>query len=71
MQHNFRPSGIKGCFQAGKIADVADHAGHFAFQPSQGEQNNEWCWGYRENEPLDGFDPYSNSKSCSELVTHS
>lgn len=33
--------------------------------------NNEWCWGYRETEPLDGFDPYSNSKSCSELVTHS
>lgn len=33
--------------------------------------NNEWCWGYREEEPLDGFDPYSNSKSCSELVTHS
>lgn len=32
--------------------------------------NNEWVWGYRENEPLDGFDPYSNSKSCSELVTH-
>lgn len=34
-------------------------------------KNNEWYWGYRENEPLDGFDPYSNSKSCSELVTHS
>lgn len=34
-------------------------------------KNNEWCWGYRENEPLDGFDPYSNSKSCSELVTRS
>lgn len=33
--------------------------------------NNEWTWGYRENEPLDGFDPYSNSKSCSELITHS
>ena len=33
--------------------------------------NREWEWGYRENEPLDGFDPYSNSKSCSELVTHS
>lgn len=32
--------------------------------------NNEWCWGYREDEQLDGFDPYSNSKSCSELVTH-
>ncbi|MEG1549641.1 MAG: CDP-glucose 4,6-dehydratase [Ruthenibacterium sp.] len=34
-------------------------------------QNNEWAWGYREDEKLDGFDPYSNSKSCSELVTHS
>ena len=32
--------------------------------------NREWEWGYRENEPLDGFDPYSNSKSCSELITH-
>ncbi|OUN79918.1 CDP-glucose 4,6-dehydratase [Flavonifractor sp. An52] len=32
--------------------------------------NREWAWGYRENEELDGFDPYSNSKSCSELVTH-
>ena len=34
-------------------------------------ENKEWQWGYRENEPLDGFDPYSNSKSCSELITHS
>lgn len=34
-------------------------------------KNQEWVWGYRETEPLDGFDPYSNSKSCSELVTHS
>lgn len=33
-------------------------------------ENKEWVWGYREDEPLDGFDPYSNSKSCSELVTH-
>lgn len=33
--------------------------------------NREWVWGYRETDPLDGFDPYSNSKSCSELVTHS
>ena len=33
-------------------------------------ENKEWAWGYRENEPLDGYDPYSNSKSCSELVTH-
>ncbi len=33
--------------------------------------NREWVWGYREDDILDGFDPYSNSKSCSELVTHS
>lgn len=34
-------------------------------------RNKEWNWGYRENEELNGFDPYSNSKSCSELVTSS
>lgn len=34
-------------------------------------KNSEWEWGYRENDVLDGFDPYSNSKSCSELVTSS
>lgn len=34
-------------------------------------ENKEWLWGYRENENLCGHDPYSNSKSCSELVTHS
>lgn len=33
--------------------------------------NKEWWWGYREDDNLDGYDPYSNSKSCSELVTHS
>ncbi len=33
--------------------------------------NREWEWGYRETDELDGYDPYSNSKSCSELVTHS
>ena len=32
-------------------------------------ENKEWVWGYRENEPMGGFDPYSNSKGCSELVT--
>lgn len=34
-------------------------------------ENKEWVWGYREDEPLGGFDPYSNSKACSELVTAS
>lgn len=32
-------------------------------------RNLEWEWGYRETDALDGYDPYSNSKSCSELVT--
>ncbi len=34
-------------------------------------ENKEWEYGYRENEPLDSYDPSSNSKSCSELMTHS
>ncbi|MDR3654045.1 MAG: CDP-glucose 4,6-dehydratase [Paludibacter sp.] len=34
-------------------------------------ENREWHWGYRENEPMGGYDPYSNSKGCSELVTSS
>lgn len=32
-------------------------------------ENNEWPWGYRENEPMGGHDPYSNSKGCAELVS--
>jgi CDP-glucose 4,6-dehydratase len=32
-------------------------------------ENREWVWGYRENEALGGYDPYSSSKACSELVT--
>jgi CDP-glucose 4,6-dehydratase len=32
-------------------------------------ENREWVWGYREDEPMGGHDPYSNSKGCSELVT--
>lgn len=32
-------------------------------------ENKEWVWGYREEDPMGGFDPYSSSKGCSELVT--
>ena len=32
-------------------------------------ENREWVWGYRENEPMGGYDPYSNSKGCAELAT--
>ena len=34
-------------------------------------ENQEWLWGYRESEPMGGFDPYSSSKGCAELVTAS
>lgn len=34
-------------------------------------KNNEWLWGYRENDELGGYDPYSNSKACAELVSQS
>ncbi len=32
-------------------------------------ENHEWVWGYRENDPMGGFDPYSSSKGCAELVS--
>lgn len=34
-------------------------------------ENKEWLWGYRENDPIGGYDPYSSSKGCSELLTSS
>ena len=34
-------------------------------------ENREWVWGYREDEPMGGYDPYSNSKGCAELVASS
>ncbi|THB66158.1 MAG: CDP-glucose 4,6-dehydratase [Gammaproteobacteria bacterium] len=34
-------------------------------------ENREWCWGYRESDPVGGYDPYSASKACSELITSS
>ncbi|TEY07365.1 CDP-glucose 4,6-dehydratase [Campylobacter sp. US25a] len=34
-------------------------------------ENKEWLWGYRENEPLGGYDPYSASKACAEIITNS
>jgi CDP-glucose 4,6-dehydratase len=34
-------------------------------------ENREWIWGYRENDPMGGYDPYSSSKGCAELLTQS
>ena len=32
-------------------------------------ENHEWVWGYRENDPMGGYDPYSSSKGCAELLS--
>ncbi len=34
-------------------------------------ENREWVWGYREQDPLGGYDPYSSSKACAEILTAS
>jgi CDP-glucose 4,6-dehydratase len=34
-------------------------------------ENKEWIWGYRENDPMGGYDPYSSSKGCAEILTSS
>ncbi|MBE3022571.1 CDP-glucose 4,6-dehydratase [Campylobacter sp. 7477a] len=34
-------------------------------------ENKEWVWGYRENDPMGGYDPYSSSKGCAEIITSS
>jgi CDP-glucose 4,6-dehydratase len=51
---------VRGCTSVISFLNVTTDKVYF---------NNEWEWGYRENEKLNGYDPYSNSKSCSELVT--
>lgn len=58
--------------------NILECARHFEFVKSfvnvttdKVYKNNEWVWGYRETDELNGYDPYSNSKSCSELVTSS
>lgn len=34
-------------------------------------ENKEWVWGYRENDPMGGYDPYSSSKGCADLLANS
>ncbi len=55
------------------ILDVARHTGSVksivVVTSDKCYENKEWRWGYRENEPMGGYDPYSNSKGCAELVT--
>lgn len=52
---------VRSCGSVGSVLNVTTDKVYL---------NREWVWGYREEDPLDGYDPYSNSKSCSELVTH-
>jgi CDP-glucose 4,6-dehydratase len=51
---------VRGCASAKVVVNVTTDKCY---------ENKEWPWAYRENEPLGGRDPYSSSKSCSELVT--
>jgi len=53
---------IKGCSTVRAVVNVTTDKCY---------ENKEWLWGYREDEHLGGYDPYSNSKACSELVTSS
>ena len=34
-------------------------------------ENKEWIWGYRENDPIGGYDPYSSSKGCADILASS
>jgi len=63
---------VMGTVNALEAVRLASSVGSFVnITTDKVYENREWQWGYRENENLCGFDPYSNSKSCSELVTYS
>ncbi|AWB33043.1 CDP-glucose 4,6-dehydratase [Orrella marina] len=55
------------------VLEAARHAGSVkaivSITTDKCYENREWVWGYREDEPMGGFDPYSNSKGCAELVS--
>ena len=51
---------IRGCLSVRTVVNVTTDKCY---------ENREWIWGYRENEPVGGYDPYSSSKACSELIT--
>jgi len=51
---------VRGCPSARAVINVTTDKCY---------ENREWVWGYRENEPMGGYDPYSSSKGCAELVT--
>jgi CDP-glucose 4,6-dehydratase len=56
-----------------QVLEAARHAGSVraivSVTTDKCYENREWVWGYRENEPMGGHDPYSNSKGCAELVS--
>lgn len=54
---------LEGIRQAGSVRAIVNVTTDKCYE------NKEWVWGYREDEPMGGYDPYSNSKGCSELVT--
>jgi CDP-glucose 4,6-dehydratase len=56
---------FEACRNAGSVKAIINVTSDKCYE------NREWIWGYRENDPMGGFDPYSSSKGCSELLTSS
>ncbi len=54
---------LEACRQADSVRTIVNITSDKCYE------NKEWAWGYRENDPVGGYDPYSSSKGCSELVT--
>jgi len=54
---------LEACRQTGSVKAIVNVTSDKCYK------NREWIWGYREKDPMGGFDPYSASKGCSELVT--
>src|SRR5450830_1847575 len=59
------------CQRAGSGAPHPGRAGRSGHQQRQMLREQEWVWGYRETDPMGGYDPYSASKGCTELVVAS
>lgn len=53
---------LEACRQVSSVRSIVNITSDKCYE------NKEWSWGYRENEPMGGYDPYSNSKGCAELV---
>ena len=56
---------LEACRKSGSVKAIVNITSDKAYE------NKEWIWGYRENDPMGGYDPYSSSKGCAELLASS